>query len=59
LVLKNFTSQLAIEFKVYDTQHFFSTRYKLGKFFEGKKSFFDGTFLSCHAKKTSGADVRK
>ncbi|OHT45331.1 hypothetical protein BHE19_05660 [Flavobacterium tructae] len=44
LILKNITSQLSVAFKVYDTEHFFSNRDELGKFFEGKKTFLMESF---------------
>jgi deoxyribodipyrimidine photolyase-related protein len=50
-VLQKFTSQLAIASKVYDTEHFFSTRNELGKFFEGKKSFLMESFYRAMRKK--------
>lgn len=51
LILKNFCSQLSIPFKVYDTEHFFSTRDELGKFFEGKKTFLMENFYRAMRKK--------
>jgi deoxyribodipyrimidine photolyase-related protein len=51
LVLKNFCSQLSIPFNVYDTEHFFSTRDELGKFFEGKKTFLMENFYRAMRKK--------
>lgn len=51
LILKNFTSQLAVASKVYDTEHFFSTRQELGKFFEGKKTFLMESFYRAMRKK--------
>lgn len=51
LILKNFTSQLAIASQVYDTGHFFSTRDELGKFFEGKKTFLMESFYRAMRKK--------
>ncbi|MEO6177067.1 MAG: cryptochrome/photolyase family protein [Flavobacterium circumlabens] len=51
LILKKFTSQLAIASKVYDTEHFFSTRDELAKFFEGKKTFLMESFYRAMRKK--------
>jgi deoxyribodipyrimidine photolyase-related protein len=51
LILRNFTSQLAIAFKVYDTEHFFSARGELGNFFEGRKSFLMESFYRAMRKK--------
>jgi deoxyribodipyrimidine photolyase-related protein len=51
LILKNFCSQLSIAFKVYDSEHFFSTRNELGKFFEGKKTFLMENFYRAMRKK--------
>lgn len=51
LILRNFTSQLAIPFKVYDTEHFLSTREELGKFFEGSKTFLMESFYRAIRKK--------
>ncbi|OXG07070.1 deoxyribodipyrimidine photolyase-related protein [Flavobacterium araucananum] len=51
LLLKNFCSQLSIPFNVYDTEHFFSTRDELGKFFEGKKTFLMENFYRAMRKK--------
>ncbi len=42
--LKAFCSTLAIATKVYDTEHFFSTRSELGNFFAGKKNFLMESF---------------
>lgn len=51
LVLKNFCSTLLIPFKAYDTEHFFSTRDELSKFFEGKKTFLMENFYRAMRKK--------
>ncbi|QGK73528.1 hypothetical protein GIY83_05470 [Flavobacterium sp. SLB02] len=50
-VLQKFTSQLAIASKVYDTEHFFSPRNELGKFFEDKKTFLMESFYRALRKK--------
>ncbi|GAA6773488.1 cryptochrome/photolyase family protein [Flavobacterium sp. CGRL2] len=50
-VLQKFTSQLVITSKVYDTEHFFSTRSELGKFFEGKKTYLMESFYRAIRKK--------
>lgn len=51
LILKNFSCQLSIGSKVYDTEHFFTTRDELGKFFEGKKTFLMESFYRAMRKK--------
>lgn len=51
LILKNYCSRLSIPFKVYDTEHFFSTRDELGNFFEGKKTFLMENFYRAMRKK--------
>ena len=51
LVLKNFASGLTIPVKVYDTEHFFSTREELGHFFEGKKTYLMESFYRAMRKK--------
>jgi deoxyribodipyrimidine photolyase-related protein len=51
LMLKNFASELSIPVKVYDTEHFFSTRNELGEFFEGKKTFLMESFYRAMRKK--------
>lgn len=51
LLLKNLCSQLSIPFKVYDTEHFFSTRDELGKFFAGKKTFLMENFYRAMRRK--------
>ncbi|WP_431244404.1 cryptochrome/photolyase family protein [Flavobacterium sp. P21] len=51
LLLKNFTTQLAIASEIYDTEHFFSTRGELEKFFEGRKSFLMESFYRAMRKK--------
>lgn len=51
LVLKNFTSHPSIAFKVYDTEHFFTARDELGRFFEGKKTFLMENFYRAMRKK--------
>lgn len=50
-LLKNFCSQLTIDFTVTDTEHFFSTRSELSTFFEGKKMLLMESFYRYMRKK--------
>jgi len=50
-ILKTFASQLTIPTKVYDTEHFFTTRNELGAFFEGKKMYLMESFYRAMRKK--------
>ena len=50
-ILKPFASQLTIPTKVYDTEHFFTTRNELGTFFEGKKMYLMESFYRAMRKK--------
>lgn len=50
-VLKSFTAQLKIPFKVYDTEHFYTSRSELGELFAGKKQFLMETFYRYMRKK--------
>ncbi len=49
--LRNFASKLSIPVKVYDTEHFFSTRTELGTFFQGKKTFLMESYYRAMRKK--------
>lgn len=49
--LRNFASKLSIPVKVYDTEHFFSTRTELGVFFQGKKTFLMESYYRAMRKK--------
>ena len=49
--LKDFCATLTIENKVYDTEHFLSTREELGDFFKGKKTFLMESFYRYMRKK--------
>ncbi len=51
LLLQDITSNLSIPFKPYDTEHFFSTRDELGKFFDGKKLYLMENFYRYMRKK--------
>lgn len=50
-ILKNFTALLAVEVKIYDTEHFLSTRGELAEFFQGRKSFLMESFYRFMRKK--------
>jgi len=50
-VLKNFSSTLSIPFAVFDTEHFYSTRYELKELFAGKKTYLMETFYRYMRKK--------
>ncbi len=50
-LLNGLISKLDITYTVYDTEHFFSTRDELGKFFEGKKTFVMESFYRYMRKK--------
>lgn len=49
--LKVFTQKLNIPYKVYDTEHFYSTRSELGDLFVGKKTYLMETFYRHMRKK--------
>jgi len=49
--LKNFVKSLKITSKVFDTEHFYSTRNELGNLFEGKKMYLMETFYRYMRKK--------
>ncbi|MCX6294183.1 MAG: cryptochrome/photolyase family protein, partial [Sphingobacteriales bacterium] len=49
--LKSFTQKLNIPYKVYDTEHFYSTRSELGDLFVGKKTYLMETFYRHMRKK--------
>jgi deoxyribodipyrimidine photolyase-related protein len=49
--LKSFTQKLNIPYKVYDTEHFYSTRTELGDLFVGKKTYLMETFYRHMRKK--------
>lgn len=49
--LRNFPSKHSIPVKVYDTEHFFSTRTELGTFFQGKKTFLMESYYRAMRKK--------
>lgn len=49
--LKKFTSQINIDYKVFDSEHFYSTRTELKDLFEGKKMFLMETFYRYMRKK--------
>lgn len=51
VALRNFASKLSIPVKVYDTEHFFSTRTELGAFFQGKKTFLMESYYRALRKK--------
>ncbi|WP_445452354.1 cryptochrome/photolyase family protein [Flavobacterium sp. 25HG05S-40] len=51
VILKNYCAQLAIPHKVFDSEHFFSTREELGVFFEGKKMLLMESFYRAMRKK--------
>ncbi len=42
--LKSFCKEISITHKVFDTEHFMSTRYELADFFEGKKTYLMESF---------------
>lgn len=48
---KTFTQTLSITHKVADTEHFLSTRYELGEFFKGKKTYLMESFYRYMRKK--------
>ena len=50
-ILETFATQLTIPTKVYDTEHFFTTRNELGTFFEGKKMYLMESFYRAMRKK--------
>ena len=50
-ILETFAAQLTIPTKVYDTEHFFTTRNELGTFFEGKKMYLMESFYRAMRKK--------
>jgi len=54
--LKTFTNDLTIDSGVFSTEHFYTEREDLATFFKGKKTIFDGTFLSQYAQKTSNTN---
>ena len=49
--LKNYVQSLIIPSKVFDTEHFYSTRNELGNLFEGKKMYLMETFYRYMRKK--------
>jgi deoxyribodipyrimidine photolyase-related protein len=49
--LKKFCQTLSIPFKVYDTEHFYTTRYELQEFFAGKKTYLLENFYRYMRKK--------
>ena len=49
--LKNFCKSISISNKVFDSEHFFTTRNELGDFFEGKKTFLMESFYRMLRKK--------
>lgn len=49
--LKNICSNLAIPTKVYDSEHFYTSRYELKDFFEGKKQLLMESFYRMMRKK--------
>jgi deoxyribodipyrimidine photolyase-related protein len=51
--LSDLAAQLNIPSSVYDTEHFFSTRQELAKFFEGKKLFIMENFYRYMRKKNN------
>lgn len=51
MLLKDLTRNLSIPFKLYDTEHFFSSREELGKLFEGKKLYLMENFYRYMRKK--------
>lgn len=50
-ILTSFTNTLKINFKMYDTEHFYSTRNELSNLFEGKKMYLMETFYRYMRKK--------
>lgn len=50
-ILHEFSNQLIIPFEVYDTEHFFTSRYELKNIFEGKKTYLMETFYRTMRKK--------
>lgn len=49
--LKNFAQSLEITYKVFDTEHFYSTREELNEFFAGKKTILMESFYRYMRKK--------
>jgi len=53
LDLKNLCNAISISYAVFDSEHFFTTRNELGKFFEGKKIYLMESFYRAMRKNTT------
>ncbi|KAB1154955.1 cryptochrome/photolyase family protein [Flavobacterium luteum] len=51
VILKNLCQSISISTALVDSEHFFTTRYELGNFFEGKKTFLLESFYRALRKK--------